>query len=54
VIAISDDGVGGASLEGHGLRGMDDRVQALGGSLRLDSVPGQGTRVEATLPLSPP
>jgi PAS domain S-box-containing protein len=54
VIAISDDGVGGANLDGHGLRGLDDRVQALGGSLRLESVPGHGTRVEATLPLSPP
>jgi PAS domain S-box-containing protein len=54
VIAVSDDGVGGANLEGTGLRGMDDRAQALGGSLHLESVPGLGTRVEATLPLSPP
>jgi signal transduction histidine kinase len=53
-IAVSDDGVGGANFEGTGLRGMDDRAQALGGSLHLESAPGQGTRVEATLPLSPP
>jgi signal transduction histidine kinase len=54
VVAVSDDGVGGASLAGNGLRGMDDRVQALGGSLHIDSVPGHGTRLEAALPLASP
>jgi signal transduction histidine kinase len=54
VVAVADDGVGGANLAGNGLRGMDDRVQALGGSLRLDSAPGHGTRIEAALPLTSP
>src|SRR4051794_39360769 len=53
VVSVVDDGIGGATLDGNGLRGMDDRVQALGGALELESTPRHGTRVEATLPLSP-
>ena len=37
--------------QGSGLRGLDDRVQAFGGSLRVISPPGQGTRILAELPL---
>ena len=45
-IEITDDGVGGARPSGGtGLRGMSDRVQALGGTLVIDSPPGAGTRV---------
>ena len=45
-IEIIDDGVGGAGpAGGSGLRGMTDRVQALGGTLVIDSPPGNGTRV---------
>ena len=45
-IEIIDDGVGGAGpAGGSGLRGMTDRVHALGGTLVIDSPPGAGTRV---------
>jgi signal transduction histidine kinase len=48
---VRDNGVGGARLEGSGLLGLHDRVDALGGELRIESPPGSGTRVAATLPL---
>jgi signal transduction histidine kinase len=48
---VRDDGVGGARRDGSGLVGLDDRVAALGGELRLESPPGGGTRITATLPL---
>ena len=51
VVQITDDGVGGASADaGTGLRGLADRVETLGGRLRVWSPPGQGTRVRAELP----
>jgi len=51
-VEIADDGVGGASLEaGSGLRGLVDRVEALGGELILSSPHGAGTLVRAELPL---
>ena len=50
-IAISDDGVGGADPVGHGLQGMRDRIEALGGSFELRSPAGGGTAIEATLPV---
>jgi signal transduction histidine kinase len=51
VIEVEDDGVGGASLNGgSGLRGLVDRVEAHGGTLRVESEPGQGTRVIGELP----
>jgi signal transduction histidine kinase len=50
-VEVSDDGVGGARPEGGGLRGLADRVAALGGQLRIDSPSGGGTRITATLPL---
>ncbi|MBV9682703.1 MAG: PAS domain-containing protein, partial [Solirubrobacterales bacterium] len=50
-MAVTDDGVGGARPEGGGLRGLADRVAALGGQTRIDSPPGGGTRISATLPL---
>jgi signal transduction histidine kinase len=53
VIDVRDDGVGGASLaKGSGLRGLADRVEALGGRLHVESRPGHGTIVSAELPLS--
>jgi signal transduction histidine kinase len=51
-IDVCDDGVGGARLEGSGLVGLRDRVTTFGGELYVDSPPGGGTRVTATLPLS--
>jgi signal transduction histidine kinase len=49
-LSVSDDGVGGADAEGTGLRGLADRVEALGGRLLVDSPPGGGTRVLAEIP----
>ena len=49
--SISDDGAGGADPStGTGLRGLVDRVEALGGSLRIHSAEGAGTRLVATVP----
>ncbi len=51
-VSVADDGVGGANAEkGSGLRGLGDRVEALGGRLVVDSAPGSGTRLEARLPV---
>src|SRR4051812_4392495 len=51
VVEIVDDGVGGADTErGTGLRGLADRVEALGGTLRIWTFRGTGTRVRAELP----
>jgi signal transduction histidine kinase len=53
-VEISDDGVGGADeARGSGLRGLADRVEALGGSLRVWSPVGEGTRVRAEIPCAP-
>jgi signal transduction histidine kinase len=51
-LEVRDDGIGGADPDGHGLVGMGDRVTALGGHLTIESPPGSGTLVAATLPLS--
>jgi signal transduction histidine kinase len=51
-VVVRDDGIGGADPAGHGLVGIDDRVSALGGRLRIESPAGGGTLVAATLPLS--
>lgn len=51
---VSDDGVGfdpNAPGFGTGLRGMADRVEALGGALDVRSAPGQGTTVSGALPV---
>jgi signal transduction histidine kinase len=51
VVEIADDGVGGADpAGGSGLRGLADRVEALGGRFRVSSPPGGGTVVTAELP----
>jgi signal transduction histidine kinase len=50
-VVVSDDGVGGAEpTSGSGLVGLADRVEALGGRLRIDSPPGRGTRLTAEIP----
>jgi signal transduction histidine kinase len=54
VVEVVDDGVGGADTElGSGLRGLADRVEALGGRLRVWSPKGGGTRLRAELPCVP-
>jgi signal transduction histidine kinase len=53
-VVVRDDGRGGAALAGgSGLVGLLDRVEALGGRLRVHSPPGAGTAVRAELPLRP-
>jgi len=54
VLRIRDDGRGGAIAPGNGLCGMRERIEALGGRLRVDSTPGRGTCVEARLPCAAP
>jgi signal transduction histidine kinase len=50
LIEVADDGVGGADpAKGSGLRGLSDRVAALGGTLEIDSPPGHGTRLRAEI-----
>ncbi|GAB4333910.1 MAG: hypothetical protein Kow0010_20660 [Dehalococcoidia bacterium] len=52
-LAVTDDGVGisgNPQAQSFGLLGMDERARSVGGVLRLQSYPGQGTRVEAELP----
>jgi signal transduction histidine kinase len=53
-VGVSDDGAGfepGRLPRGGGLQGLSDRLQAIGGSLDVKSVPGQGTNLHATLPM---
>jgi PAS domain S-box-containing protein len=51
LLEVRDDGSGGASIDaGSGLRGLSDRVAALGGRLRLDSPSARGTLVHVELP----
>jgi signal transduction histidine kinase len=51
IVSVSDDGVGGAAPRaGSGIRGLADRVEAHGGTLRVESVKGQGTTLVAELP----
>ncbi len=51
VVEISDDGIGGADPgRGSGLRGLADRVEALGGELVVHSTPGRGTQLRAEIP----
>ena len=49
-VEVVDDGVGGADAEGSGLRGLADRVAAVGGRFGVSGPAGGGTRVTATLP----
>jgi signal transduction histidine kinase len=50
-VEVADDGIGGAATGGgSGLRGLADRVEALGGSLTVSSPPGRGTTLRAELP----
>jgi signal transduction histidine kinase len=51
VLSVGDNGSGGADPNrGTGLRGLADRVEALGGKLELQSPPGQGTLLTASIP----
>jgi signal transduction histidine kinase len=50
-LEVTDDGAGGAEPErGTGLRGLADRVAAVGGNLEVESETGRGTRIRVTIP----
>jgi signal transduction histidine kinase len=52
LLSVRDDGIGGADpARGSGLIGLTDRVEALGGVIRVSSRPGKGTQIAAELPL---
>jgi signal transduction histidine kinase len=52
-VRVSDNGIGGADFTGgSGLIGLRDRVEALGGRIRLQSAPGSGTSLSVLLPIS--
>ena len=52
LVTISDDGVGGADpARGSGLRGLADRIEAVGGRLSVESLPRRGTRLLAEIPI---
>jgi len=51
VLEVHDDGRGGSHAEGNGLRGMRERVEALGGSLRRETT--SGTKLHFEFPLAP-
>jgi signal transduction histidine kinase len=54
-VEVLDDGGGGADMvAGSGLRGLADRVEAIGGSLRVEDRPTGGTSLVAFLPLAGP
>jgi signal transduction histidine kinase len=53
---VRDDGAGfdpDAAPAGTGLTNIRDRVAAVGGRVAIDSEPGRGARVSATIPLTP-
>ena len=56
LVIVQDDGQGIANEQSankkrsYGLLGMSERAQFLGGSLVIESTPGKGTRIEASLP----
>jgi len=53
VVVVTDDGIGGARIDGgSGLRGLADRVEALGGTLRVSGGPGTGTCLRAEIPIA--
>jgi signal transduction histidine kinase len=52
IARVADDGVGGARVTaGSGLRGLYDRLDAIGGTLTVDSPTGEGTTICARIPL---
>ena len=52
-LSVRDDGAGGADLtKGSGLLGLADRIQALGGTITIDSPRGKGTALQVDLPIA--
>jgi len=52
-LVIADDGRGGIETHGNGLKGMHERLRAIGGKLEVDSPAGGGTRLVMWVPLKP-
>jgi signal transduction histidine kinase len=52
VVTVRDDGTGGADPTGSGLQGLADRLATFSGRLQVQSAPGAGTIVTATIPLT--
>jgi signal transduction histidine kinase len=52
VLDVQDDGVGGAAAGGFGfgLRSMRERMEQIGGTLTVESAPGEGTTITASAP----
>ena len=51
VVEVCDDGVGGAdAARGSGLRGLSDRIEALAGTIMVESPAGEGTTIRAEIP----
>jgi signal transduction histidine kinase len=51
-LSVDDDGVGGADFRrGSGLIGLEDRVEAVGGKIKVTSPPGRGTSLQVTIPI---
>jgi len=48
---VTDDGLGGANPNGLGLRGLADRIEALGGTMSVAEAPGGGTVLAAQMPI---
>jgi signal transduction histidine kinase len=54
-LSIRDDGVGGADFDrGSGLTGLRDRIEALGGRIKVESPSGSGTLIEVEIPIEGP
>jgi signal transduction histidine kinase len=54
-LSIRDNGVGGTDpSRGSGLTGLRDRIESLGGRIRIDSGPGNGTRIDVDIPVLQP
>ncbi len=51
-LGVHDDGRGTGTRRGNGLAGMEERLKAVGGSLRLESNDGRGTRLQMRVPLA--
>jgi signal transduction histidine kinase len=58
VFEVHDDGAGfdprSAAHDGHGFVNMADRVGAIGGTIAVESAPGQGTTIRGRIPLPEP
>ena len=51
-LSVTDNGIGGANAgKGSGLVGLNDRIEALGGTMTMTSIPGSGTSLNVEIPV---